>query len=145
MPQKNRVLACFSTAALLLLTVLILAATDTRKSKTYTNPVLVETFLIKRDEPDNFKGILGIGDPAVLFHEGIYYLYPTGDNHGYDVYISADLVNWRKGPRVFQTAGRGVWAPDVFYDEEDRLFYLYYTMNGHIGVARADSTIALAH
>ncbi|KPJ99537.1 MAG: hypothetical protein AMJ60_04770 [Desulfobacterales bacterium SG8_35] len=93
---------------------------------------------MNRTEPDNFSGVLGIGDPAVLFHEGKYYLYPTGDNHGYDVYISPDLVNWDKGPRVFQSFEPGVWAPDVFYNAADRKFYLYYTVSGRIGVAVSD-------
>jgi beta-xylosidase len=117
---------------------MILAATSAKVGKTYTNPVLVETFIIKRKQPDNFNGVLGIGDPTVLFHNGTYYLYPTGDNRGYDVYVSKDLVNWQKGPRVFRSSEPGVWAPDVFYNETDRKFYLYYTVNGRIGVAIAD-------
>ncbi|MFC1837721.1 glycoside hydrolase family 43 protein [Thermodesulfobacteriota bacterium] len=104
----------------------------------YTNPVLVEKIIISREEPDNFSGVLGIGDPAVLFHDGTYYLYPTGDNRGYDVYISTDLVSWQKGPRVFESSEPGVWAPDVFYNGKDRMFYLYYTVNGRIGVAVAN-------
>ncbi|UCD34631.1 MAG: hypothetical protein JSU90_10085 [Nitrospiraceae bacterium] len=63
-------------------------------AETYTNPVLIRTYSVTRDNPDHFSGILGIGDPSVIFHEGRYYLYPTGDNGGYDVYISPDLVNW---------------------------------------------------
>ena len=131
---RNRILF-LGAGALFLLAALILAAAGTRVGKTYSNPVLVETVVIKREHPDNFSGLLGIGDPAVLYHEGKYYLYPTGDNHGYDVYISSDLVNWQKGPRVFRSAEPGVWAPDVFYNETDRKFYLYYTVNGRIGVA----------
>jgi xylan 1,4-beta-xylosidase len=125
-------------AALCLLLTMILAVTGAKVGKTYTNPVLVETVVIHRAQPDNFSGVLGIGDPAVLFHAGKYYLYPTGDNSGYNVYISSDLVNWEKGPRVFQSSERGVWAPDVFYNDGDRKFYLYYTVNGRIGVAVSD-------
>jgi len=117
---------------------MILAGPDAGKGKTYTNPVLVDTFFIRRQAPDNYAGILGIGDPSVLYHEGSYYLYPTGDNRGYDVYISTDLVNWRKGPRVFYSDEPGTWAPDVFYDKLNGKFYLYYTVNGRIGVAVAD-------
>ncbi|MBW2506107.1 MAG: glycoside hydrolase family 43 protein [Deltaproteobacteria bacterium] len=135
--QRNKIF--FPGAGVLcLLATLVLAATVARTGKTYTNPVLVETVVIKREQPDNFSGVLGIGDPAVLSHEGKYYLYPTGDNHGYDVYISTDLVNWRKGHRVFQSEEPGVWAPDVFYNDTDRKFYLYYTVKGRIGVAVAD-------
>ncbi|UCH79861.1 MAG: family 43 glycosylhydrolase [Nitrospiraceae bacterium] len=82
---------------------------------------------------------MGIGDPTVIIHKGIYYLYPTGDNRGYDVYISSDLIHWQKGPRVFRTSEKGAWAPDVFYDEKSGKFYLYYTVNRRIGVAVSDS------
>jgi beta-xylosidase len=105
---------------------------------TYTNPVLVETYTIKRMNPARYIGTLGIGDPSVLFHRGIYYLYPTGDNFSYDVYISPDLVHWEKGPKVFRSHENGVWAPDVFYNPQDRKLYLYYTVNKRIGVAVSD-------
>jgi beta-xylosidase len=81
---------------------------------------------------------MGIGDPEVIFYRGKYYLYPTGDNHGYDVYISADLVHWEKGPRVFRSGESGVWAPDVLFNPPDRKFYLYYTVNRRVGVAVSD-------
>ena len=137
MGRKNITFILISTGTLWLLWIMILAATDADKGKTYTNPVLVETVTIHRGQPDNFSGVLGIGDPTVLFHDGTYYLYPTGDNRGYDVYESTDLVNWRKGPRVFYASEPGAWAPDVFYNDRDRRFYLYYTVNGRIGVATA--------
>ena len=139
MNKKKRTFVAIYAAAFCLLGVIIFAATGAKVGKTYTNPVLVETFIIHREQPDNFLGVLGIGDPTVLFHEGKYYLYPTGDNRGYDVYISKDLVNWQKGPRVFKSSETGVWAPDVFYNKIDRMFYLYYTVNGRIGVAKSDS------
>ena len=59
------------------------------------------------------------GDPAVIEHGGRYYLYPTGDNYSYDVYVSRDLVRWDKGPKVFRSDTMGVWAPDVFFSAED--------------------------
>ena len=143
MNKKKRTFVAINAAAFCLLGVIIFAATSGWVEKTYTNPVLVETFIIHREQPDNFSGILGIGDPTVLFHEEKYYLYPTGDNRGYDVYISQDLVNWQKGPRVFKSSEPGVWAPDVFYNKVDRMFYLYYTVNGRIGVAKAGRPDAL--
>jgi xylan 1,4-beta-xylosidase len=138
MSRKSITFLVISAGTLCLLWVMILAITEAGKGNAYTNPVLVETMIIDREEPDNFSGVLGIGDPTVLFHEGKYYLYPTGDNRGYDVYVSTDLVIWRKGPRVFFAAEPGAWAPDVFYNDRDRKFYLYYTVNGRIGVATAD-------
>jgi len=138
MSTKNIPFVFLGIGILCLLLIMVLAATDAGQGKTYTNPVLVETVTIQRTQPDNFSGLLGIGDPTVLFHDGTYYLYPTGDNRGYDVYVSTDLVNWQKGPRVFHSVEPGVWAPDVFYNASDRQFYLYYTVNGRIGVATAD-------
>lgn len=121
-----------------LLPLLFPAALSSESGRTYSNPVLVETYALKRSSPAPYIGTLGIGDPSVIQHNGTYYLYPTGDNHSYDVYISGDLVHWTRGPKVFQSSGRGVWAPDVFFNRDDGLFYLYYTVNGRIGVAAAD-------
>ncbi len=122
----------------LLLPLLFSASQLPERDTTYSNPVLVETYEIKRPNPAPYAGTLGIGDPAVIYHEGRYYLYPTGDNHSYDVYLSKDLVRWTKGPKVFQSSETGVWAPDVFFSKDDNMFYLYYTINGRIGVAEAD-------
>ncbi len=108
------------------------AGCDFPSTDTYRNPVLVETVV------GPLQGVMGIGDPTVLLYEGKYYLYPTGDNHGYDVYLSSDLVHWKKGPRVFRSSESGAWAPDVHLNPADRKFYLYYTVNRHIGVAVAD-------
>jgi beta-xylosidase len=105
---------------------------------TYTNPVLIKTFNIARIKPDRFTGILGIGDPSVIYYDERYYLYPTGNNRSYDVYISSDLVNWNAGPKVFESSEHGVWAPDVFYDPGDKQLYLYYTVNRRVGVAVSD-------
>ncbi|HYA88690.1 MAG TPA: glycoside hydrolase family 43 protein [Nitrospirota bacterium] len=114
------------------------AAFCASSENSYSNPVLVETYNIQRPEPARYFGTLGIGDPDVVLYKDKYYLYPTGDNHSYRVYISDDLVHWHRGPRVFQTNENGVWAPDVFFNRDDGMFYLYYTVNGEIGVAEAD-------
>ena len=55
----------------------------------------------------------GLADPAVIAHQGSYFLYPTGDSRGFDVYVSTDLREWRKGPRVLELDSPDVWAPDV--------------------------------
>lgn len=99
---------------------------------TYTNPVLADTFY------SPIFGTIGIGDPTVIYYAGKYYLYPTGDNHSYYVYVSTDLVHWKKGPMVFRSTETGVWAPDVLFNPADKKFYLYYTINKRIGVAVAD-------
>jgi len=91
--------------------------------ETYTNPVIDE---------------IGPADPCVIFHEGKYHLYCTGDNRSYHVYYSPDLAHWTKGRKVFEPGESNVWAPDVFRDPQDGRFYLYYTVNKRIGVAVAD-------
>jgi xylan 1,4-beta-xylosidase len=90
---------------------------------TYTNPVIDE---------------IGPADPSVIYHEGIYYLYPTKGSVRYYVYTSSDLVNWTKGPVIYESGEKHTWAPDVFHDPTDGKFYLYYTVNKRIGVAVSD-------
>lgn len=97
--------------------------------RTYTNPIIDR---------------IGPADPAVIRYDGLYYLYPTLDTKGYDVFVSEDLVHWTQKPKCFTDPRGGVWAPDVFHHEKgDGRFYLYYTVNRPgggklIGVAVAD-------
>ncbi|MEW6158220.1 MAG: family 43 glycosylhydrolase, partial [Verrucomicrobiota bacterium] len=103
-----------------------------RAAKTYRNPII---------------DLIGPADPSVIFHEGKYYLYPTLDGKGYDVFVSDDLVNWEKKGKCFTDERRGAWAPDVFHHKKgDGKFYLYYTVNRpaggkQIGVAVADGPL----
>jgi len=89
----------------------------------------------------------GGADPTVIRYQGKYYLYPTLDGRGYDVFVSDDLVHWEQKPKCFTDSRGGVWAPDVFYDEKGSgLFYLYYTVNNPEGgklVGVADATSPL--
>lgn len=85
--------------------------------------------------------IEGLADPTVIQHEGRYYLYPTSDGFGYDVYTSDDLLNWTKSARTFDHQGPNVWAPDVYFDSSERVFYLYYSADFSIGVAVAESPL----
>lgn len=89
----------------------------------YINPIIPE---------------IGPADPCVIRYDGVFYLYPTGDNISYHVYTSTDLVHWTKRHRVFQPGESNVWAPDVFFDEVSNTFFLYYTVNKKIGVAEGD-------
>lgn len=85
-----------------------------------------------------------LADPTILEHEGVYYLYATGDvngDNGYRAYTSTNLVNWQRGPVVFQPGDRHIWAPDVWRDPKSGRFYLYYTANKTIGVAEADGPL----
>jgi xylan 1,4-beta-xylosidase len=105
--------------------------------RTYRNPLL----------PDR-----EIADPFVLRVDKKYYLYPTSDTRGYEVFVSDDLVHWERKARVFRDPRGGDWAPEVFhYRRGDGKFYLYYTDNmpgerrdsldKQIGVAVADSPL----
>lgn len=73
---------------------------------------------------------LGPADPHVIKFEGLYYMYPTTDGKGYDVFVSKDLVHWEQKPKVFTWQYGGAWAPDIFHNKKgDGKFYLYYTVN----------------
>ena len=74
-------------------------------------------------------------DPAIIEHEGSYYIFTTG--RGIGIRRSADLVTWEETGRVFDelpawTAeavplARGLWAPDIAYFN-DR-YHLYYSVS----------------
>ncbi len=125
-----------------IVTFLVLAALATCPSarasnKTYRNPLL----------PDR-----EIADPFVLRVGGKYYLYPTTDTEGYEVFVSSDLVHWVCKARAFKDPRGGDWAPEVFHNTRgDGKFYLYYTddlpgpdggeLHKQIGVAVASSPL----
>ncbi len=107
------------------------AAVDSGKAA-YSNPIIDH---------------IGPADPCVIRYEGKYYLYPTWDGRGYDVFVSDDLIHWQQKPKCFVDARRGAWAPDVFHNQRgDGRFYLYYTLDNPtggklIGVAVADNPL----
>lgn len=85
-----------------------------------------------------------LADPAVIRHEGVYYLYATGEvdgDNGTRVYTSTNLVHWDRGPVVFRPGEPHVWAPDVWRDPGTGEFYLYYTVNETVGVAVANGPL----
>lgn len=76
-------------------------------------------------------------DPDMLYYEGTYYLYIYGGNDGnniFYVYTSPDLVHFTKrnciftwDPLVYSNVnGNTAWSPNVFYNESDGLFYLFF-------------------
>ncbi len=91
--------------------------------RTYSNP---------------FIDCRGAADPTVLLYEGRYYLYPTTDCKGYDVFVSDDLVHWERRPKCYTDARGGVWAPDVFHHAQgDGKVYLCYTADDPAAPATA--------
>ena len=86
-----------------------------RPAKTYRNPIIDR---------------IGPADPHVIRFEGKYYMYPTTDGKGYDVFVSDDLVRWEEKGKCYTDPRGGAWAPDVFHHARgDGQFYLYYTVN----------------
>jgi|GEM_PF-595489 len=76
-------------------------------------------------------------DPDVLYYEGTYYLYVYAGNDGsniFRVYTSPDLVHFTERNYIFtwdsltysNVNGRTAWSPNVFYNESDGLFYLFF-------------------
>ena len=100
--------------------------------------------------------ITQIGDPQILFHEGVYYCYATNcvsdralahANTGFSVWTSTDLVSWSEPIRCFEGIefwGKShFWAPEVVY--HNGKFVMHYTAKSReldslrLGVAVSDS------
>jgi xylan 1,4-beta-xylosidase len=97
--------------------------------ETYQNPII--------DTPS-------AADPAVIKCNGKYFHYLTLDDQSYDVFVSSDLVHWQRKSKCFTDHRGGLWAPDVFYNEQgDGKLCLYYTINNPGGNIK-DSAIPLA-
>ena len=94
---------------------------------TYQNPLLTA-------DSDNAWPGYGFGDPFVMRHNGVYYLYvSTKDGSvGVRCWSSKDLVNWSfEGYCTNQSQTRGAYAPEVYY--YNGYFYMYTSPagNGH--------------
>lgn len=84
--------------------------------------------------------IQNAADPDIIYHDGYYYMYVTGDK--YPVYRSADLAKWEYVgvalPEVsWNIDKRYMWAPDVEYIGGK--FYMAVSMGeAGFGIAVAD-------
>lgn len=83
-------------------------------------------------------------DPYILYHDGLYYAYGTSSDSGFDVYCGSELKYWRKHPQRLLSkedsyADRWFWAPEVYYNQANQTFYLYYSADEHICVATSNS------
>lgn len=108
------------------------------------NPQEVKTY-------NNSIGLVqNLGDPYVFEHKDTYYLYGTTDkgSKGIKVYTSDDLINWSepKGARDGYAlhkddvwGNRWFWSPEVRY--HNNTFYMIYTVEEHLAVARSDSPL----
>lgn len=80
-----------------------------------------------------------LGDPYVLYAQGMYYLYGTGGgaDKGFAAYSSKDLVNWKSEGQVYfhdnkngwsdpnASWGGAYWAPEVY--QVQGKYYLFYS------------------
>ena len=87
-------------------------------------------------------------DPFIMLDGDYYYLYATTPvDGGYRVRRSTDLINWEdcgmclREKDIYGAARpyRGFWAPEV-YRVKDK-YYLFYSVDEHIGVAISDSPL----
>jgi xylan 1,4-beta-xylosidase len=85
----------------------------------------------------------GIGDPYILKHKGIYYLYCSTKNGetGVKVWSSKDLVSWSyEGLCTTEPITRTAYAPEVIY--WNGTFYMYTSPagNGHYALSSNSPT-----
>jgi xylan 1,4-beta-xylosidase len=104
-----------------------------------------------QQQGSNGAADLHLADPAILYHQGTYYLYGTSGkdaNAGFEVYTSRDRKTWEgpKGARGGYALRRGdafgqasFWAPHVFYHHHK--FYMAYAAEERIAIAVSDSPL----
>lgn len=114
-------------------------------------PRIVEKTLVARFDPTR-PVILGLyADPHLVVCQGRYFIYPTTDGSdgwastSFRAFSSDDLTTWVDHGDVFSVADETrwaqghAWAPAVV--EKEGFFYLYYTADDNIGVARGASPV----
>lgn len=89
---------------------------------------------------------LPIADPYVMLYNNTYYAYGTGGTkagEGFACFSSDDLKNWKHEGQALSAADSygtwGFWAPEVYYIESKKKFYMFYSTEEHICVATSDS------
>lgn len=109
------------------------AADAVSEDRLYTNPAPIHA----------------IGDPAILYADGAYWMFSTSAPNGYIVWKSTDLVEWTEEGLAFKPDLRtswctgSFWAPEVH--EVNGAYYLFYSAlwYGHntmrIGIAKSDA------
>lgn len=89
---------------------------------------------------------LPIADPYILLYDGTYYAYGTSIGNGFEVYYSDDLEYWKRSSSLAldekdSYGDHNFWAPEVYYIEKEKKFYLFYSAEEHICVATSDSPL----
>lgn len=91
--------------------------------------------------------ITGIGDPFILKHNDMYYLYGTTSPQGFKVWESPNLIDWELKGLAFDknVAGnnwgiKSFWAPEIiFYQNKCHMVYSARTREGNMKIALAQS------
>lgn len=80
-------------------------------------------------------------DPYILLDGDTYYAYGTHSANGIECYTSTDLYEWTYEGLALNkantTESQWFWAPEVY--KIDDAYYMYYSANEHLFVAKADS------
>ena len=144
--KKNRL---FLVVPTLILLIVALALTGcSAQTKTADMQVVTES-----GEIFYRNDLLTVGaDPDVIYitegeDAGYYYMYITSDDlhgAGFLAYKSRDLVEWtctgvalrsegtydeKTGYTTVSFAFSNYWAPEVIYDQQTKLYYMFYTAN----------------
>lgn len=91
------------------------------------------------------EGKVLLADPYILVYDDTYYAYGTY-GLGFYVYISSDLKYWERYdiPVLKSEDSWGekwFWAPEVYYNESDEMFYMYYSAEMWLCIASAKSPL----
>lgn len=114
--------------------------------------ILITSFIanLGEQDPAGFpdQQPLFFGDPYILRHEGMYYMYGTSGEDGIKVYRSEDKIRWEgpvgvKGGYALHKEDvwgeRWFWAPEVYFINEK--FYMFFSAEEHIHVAVSHSPL----
>ena len=101
-------------------------------------------------DPENSLTVVSktvpLADPYILLYDDMYYIYGTNIGNGFDVYYSKDLEYWERASALSLShtnsyGNKNFWAPEVYYVEREKTFYLFYSTEEHICVATSDSPL----
>lgn len=100
----------------------------------------------KESPAEVLSATLPIADPYILLYNGTYYAYGTSVGNGFEVYYSDDLKSWKRSASLALSekdsyGDHNFWAPEVYYIEKEKKFYLFYSAEEHICVATSDSPL----
>ncbi|NDV78136.1 1,4-beta-xylanase [Dysgonomonas sp. 511] len=119
----------------------------------YITKLLVASLLLSLciscddDKSDfEFHAPIPLGDPFILLHDGTYYAYGTSSPDGIVVFTSDDLKLWKQQTELAlhkdnSWGNQWFWAPEVYYIESEKKFYMYYSVEERIAVATSDSPL----